>query len=279
MRSRTTTREFRLTKRQRIAKAWKRFRLRISGVPGEARPMFVFGAQRSGTTMLLNTIQGHVQVEYFDENDEEAFDHLRLRDLEAIDGIVKRSRGKLNIFKPICDSQHARKILDGVPSALGLWIYRRYEDVVNSALRNFDIHREFLRWMIEDPERARWRAENVTAENMQLVRHYYDKGASDPSSRALIWYLRNFQYYQQKLDQDPRVLLVCYERLVTDPHAEFSRVFKFSGLSGDSGTLAKVHSRSIKKNKVPEIEPEIRQLCDGLFARLDKTRDEQGALE
>ena len=54
-----------------------------------------------------------------------------------------------------------------------------------------------------------------TSGNMQLIKEQYDRKISDASSRGLIWYLRNYQFFQQKLDSDPRILMVNYEFLMT----------------------------------------------------------------
>ena len=69
--------------------------------------------------------------------------------------------------------------------------------MLNSSLRQFREHREYLYYMLHDRKKAAWRVENVTAQDLELVKGYYEKGISDASSRALIWYLRNKLYYQQ----------------------------------------------------------------------------------
>ena len=257
-----------LTKRQRLRKGLKRLRHWLGPAPAASVPVFICGEQRSGTNFLMDVLERCRETECFHENDEEAFDNYVLRDGPTLEHLVSQSRARIVAFKPICDSQHLSALLERFPQAKGLWAFRRYEDVVNSSLRNFTQHRDYLDLMLHRPEQAKWRVENVTDADMALVRRFYDKGVSDASARALIWYLRNSLFFQQGFDTDQRVQLTCYEDLVTDPRSSFAEVFAFLGMSEnpDAGGIA--FDSSLGKNAPPELDPEIADLCDALHARL-----------
>ncbi len=257
-----------LTKKQKFKKVLKRVVLRLSGSKGAGVPVFVFGEQRSGTNMLMNVIKFSNEVECFDENDDEAFDNYVIRDNKRILGLINKSYGKIVVFKSISDSQNAKQLLDNFSVGKGIWIYRRYYDVVNSSLKNFKEHNTYLHYMLYEPEIAKWRRENVTEEHMALVRYYYKKGVSDASARALIWYLRNSQYFQQGLDNDDRVLLVNYEKLVMNNIVEIKRVCGFLCIDFNMKFLKDVHSKSIKKNNDPEIDQEIDRMCEKMYNKL-----------
>lgn len=80
-----------LTKRERINKAVKRFRLFVRASAGNARPAFIFGMQRSGTNMLIRSLGRHPDRECYYENDDEAFDNCVIRDADRINALVARS--------------------------------------------------------------------------------------------------------------------------------------------------------------------------------------------
>jgi len=258
-----------LTKRERLSKVAKRISLALHSPGRGTVPVFIFGVQRSGTNMLIRTLNRSPRTECYYESDEEAFEKFRLRDAGTIAALIGRSRADAVVFKPIADSQNARDILAMHPGAKAIWAYRRYEDVVNSALRNFKQHREFLRLMIEEPSVADWRVEKVPAEDMNMVRHYYQAGVSDASIRALIWYLRNHHLFRQNLQRDRNLMLVNYERLVESPDSEFRRVFAFLGLRFSRKLVETVHKDSVRKNPCPEIDPEIRKLCETMWTKLE----------
>lgn len=268
-----------LTKKQRIYKLIKRVRLWISGQKSQAYPVFVFGCHRSGTNMLMNVLNRSGQVECYHENDEEA-QVVRLRDYTTISRLIKKSFAKVVTFKPATESQNATKILNAHQGSKGIWIYRRYQDVTNSSLRNFKEHYKYLHYMLFEPERADWRIENVSPEDMKLVEKYYNKKVSDASARTLIWYLRNHLYFQQNLgDKDERVLLVNYERLVSNPHLQFKRIFDFIGARYIERFANSVFSTSINKSPFPEIDSEIQALCDEMYENLESVLEQQQKLK
>ena len=118
------------------------------------------------------------------------------------------------------------------------------------------------------PQRAAWRIENVTPDDMALVRKFHDKKVSDASARAFLWFLRNKQLFQQQLDDDPNVLVVNYDGMVTKPVEMFERMFEFLGVDFRPRYARTVHSRSIRKSASPAIDREIAEMCDEMYVRL-----------
>lgn len=231
--------------------------------------MFIFGEMRSGTDMLLDAIARHPASEYFNESDDEAFVDYELLPLDGIERLIDRSRAQVVAFKPIADSHSARQILDRFAIAKALWIYRRYPDAVNSALKLFKQHNEYIRIILEEPETARWRARNLGEETLALLRRLYAQGLSEASARSLIWYMRNNLYFEQALDSEPRALLLKYEHLVANPNAVFRWVADFLDLPFHPAMGNRVFRSSVNKEPGHEIEPEIEDLCEGLQHQLD----------
>ncbi|MFQ5462385.1 MAG: sulfotransferase [Phycisphaerae bacterium] len=261
-----------LTTKARVAKTVRRVRQRLTGMRGHAVPAFVLGAQRSGTNMLMDVLGRCPYVEAFNETDPEAFDHYRLKPPASLVALVERSFARVALFKPICDSQKARVLLDVFPDGKVVWIYRDYRDVVNSALRQFQDHTKYLHYVLHEPDVAGWRLENVSDKSLDLVRQFHARGIDDASARALIWVLRNEQFFQNELDSDDRAMLVRYESLVQDPATEFEALFRFLDLPFDPSCVLRVSPHSINKHASPDIHPEIAALCADMTARLDRRR-------
>ena len=95
-----------LTKRESLSKWGRRAALRVRALDGPARPLFIFGCQRSGTNMTMRVIYNCPETECYWENDEEAFDNYRLKKLDIVDNLIASSRPKVIAFKPITESQH-----------------------------------------------------------------------------------------------------------------------------------------------------------------------------
>jgi hypothetical protein len=257
-----------LTKLERLEKFLKRTRLSFSRRDQGAYPAFIFGAQRSGTDMVASVFNRCPEAECYYESDPEAFDRFVLRGRAVVSHLAQKSHARTVFFKSILNSQNARCLLDLDERAKAIWLFRPYQDVVNSNLKRFKAHFQDLSEMLHDPEKAGWRVENVSVEDMALVRKYHDKGVSDASARALLWYLRNQLLFQQHLAHDPHVLIANYDRIVTNPIDAFSQIFAFFGLPFRPRFVAKVKASSIQRDPSPIIDPDIQQLCDGMFNRL-----------
>ena len=94
-------------------RGWKRCAQALRPAPGPAEPRFVFGCQRSGTTMLVQTLDRSPELWLYNEYHRAAFDdRLRLRSFEVIDLLINRCRAQQVLFKPLCDNQRADRNLE-----------------------------------------------------------------------------------------------------------------------------------------------------------------------
>lgn len=258
-----------LTKKERIYKLYKRVFHFITSRKQRADSVFIFGEMRSGTNMLIQSLNNHMKIECYYENDEEAFENYELKNKDIIKKLIAKSYARIVAFKPIADSQNATGILKFHENSKAIWIYRRYPDVINSALKNWAGHSNYLHYMLHEPEIARWRIENVSKESMDLVKKFYEKDVSNASVRGLIWYLRNSLFFQQNLNTNPNVLLVSYEKVVHNPTEEFKRIMDFIGEEFDERIVKDIFNTSITKKAPPELDKEILKLCDDLFEKLE----------
>lgn len=242
----------------------------------QRRVAFVVGCQRSGTNMLIQTLDRSLDVDRFDESNPRAFDDCRLKSKDVLDALCSRSDANCIIFKPICDSHRLTELLEQTPGSKAVWIYRRYRDVANSAVERWGDKTQ--RWLDDllqgggDWGTRQWNKEKITEACMKEVREASADGLSPHAAAVLFWYMRNRTYFEQKLEDDPRTMLTCYEHMVADPTPEVERVCRFLEVSFHPGVVRKVFSSSVQKRSFPETGPRITELCDGLLHRLDQVR-------
>jgi hypothetical protein len=86
-----------------------------------------------------------------------------------------------------------------------------------------------------------------------------------------MWYLRNVLFFEQGLDADRDTLLVSYEDLVQHPEPEFRRIFDFIDLPYDLWHSRKVVATSVSKRPPPPIDGGVRDECERLLDRFQRT--------
>lgn len=242
---------------------------------GRAAPpavTFVAGVQRSGTNMLMDVLERSFATDVIHERDRRAFERFQMRDRAVIRSLVTGSRAPHFIIKSLCELQHLTGLMEDFAPARTLWIVRDYNDVVNSMRVSFGNQAKQVRRIAKDRDSDGWQGQGMSDATHALVRARVHEGIDDSSAAALIWFFRNQLFFDQGFDRDPRVLLVRYESLVTQPEPEFQRIFAFLDLPYRPWHSRKVVAHSIRKAREPEIEAPIRELCEAMTARFDALR-------
>ena len=255
-----------------LKRGGKYFQLRWSfGRQQHTRPVFVLGAQRSGTNMLLEVLNASRHACVYNEDNRTAFDNLRLRPDTAVQTLIEKCCAPVVVFKPLCDSQHADRLLATFPEAKILWIYRCYQDSVNSSLRRHTGHVERARTVVlNENEKSNWYQERLDDTLISFARKHYREDIPRIEASAILWYLRTQFFYFQNLQNDPRVLLIQYEDLVTHPRENYQRIFDFVGCPFDERSCSIVRTTSIRKNEFGPISPALQEDCDALIDRLNR---------
>ena len=257
--------------------------LRIVSAGGQrptSRMLFVFGSQRSGTRLPLQILDQSPDIVTFSEGSAPFFDGVMLKPLPEIDRLVGRSMFPVVTLKPICETHRVHELLEHFPGSRGIWIFRRYQDCVNSASQKWSSGRESLRRLATgDLKGAGWRTGGLTAQKLALVRDLYQDGLSEHAANAVMWYLRNDLYFDLRVHERRDVLLVRYEDLVERPSVACVRMFDFAGVPVPRGYDKDVYASSVAKRPFPAIPDSIRQRCEALEEKLVGLYDaECGAL-
>jgi hypothetical protein len=258
-----------LTRREQLRKIFKGARQRLRRYGGPKVPVFLFGEMRSGTNMLLDCFDASPDTEIFNETDDRAFEDYELRTSSEIQRLIDTSPASHVVFKPTADGNVADAIMDRHANSRGIWIYRNYVDAVNSATERWVQHNEYIRMILEEPRKARWRARNVSPNQVDMLRSHYSRKLSEQSARALIWYLRNRFYFECGLDRRSDVQLVAYERAVQAPDRHVRRAFEHCGLRFKPSYTGKMFDSSVGRLQKPEIDAGIEKLCLDLLEEFD----------
>lgn len=245
--------------------------LRFSRSPGKSKEsVFVCGNQRSGTNMMMDVLERSYETDVYHETDERAFSNYEMRDKKTIQQLITRSVAPCVVVKALCESQYASCLLTYNDSVKLIWMVRDYNDVVNSMVASFRNMAQQAISIKKDRNAAGWRGRGMSDETHAIVCRLVQPEIDDISASALQWYFRNILYFELNLERDPRVLVVSYDSLVTNPREEFENIFDFLRIRFSSRVCNKIYSSSIRKKPPPVIDPAIRGLCDQLMNRYNE---------
>lgn len=273
--------EDRLDPRERIGTAVRKARWRrASGArPGTARPVYVVGLQRSGTNMLLRGLDAAPEIEARGENDKQLFERFRLRDSAVVGEAVARSRHRLVLLKPICDSHRVDLLLDdpALPRGRALWVVRDVVGRARSEVSKFGpANLIALRDIAAGQGETRWQGERLPASSVELVRSFDTASMTPHTAAALFWVVRNGLFFELGLDERDDVLLVSYDAFAREPEAEMRRICAFLDFPFSHRLSEHVSPRTTHGDATLDIDPRVLGLARDLQARLDRHREQQG---
>ena len=263
---------YRLERLQGMARASYKFAkhcaTRAIGNTRGHKVVFVAGVQRSGTNMVMDVLERSPDTRVFHENDPAAFEKFQLRDDRVLQRLAN-SVAPCVVFKALCDSHRVLRLVDGFRGSSAIWVYRNYDDVVASHRVSWPKGRNNIDLLVRDRAAAGWRGHGMTNETWELVKAHYHPELSIASANALFWYYRNQLFFDQRLEQEPRVCVVKYEEFATNPQIEVGRMAQFLGIAATRAMSDHIRGSSVKRRPVAEIEPPVRRLCDEMLQRLE----------
>lgn len=261
-----TKKIFALIDKNRLAlrkSVWRRF----NNHAPNARAAFVFGAQRSGTTLLLACLDKSMEIEVLGE-ESRAMKNYRIRSDEEIREIVRTSPHKVVLFKPLTDSHKARHFLALCGASSGIWAYRRAADRAYSAVQKFGDHNlQVLSALASGKMLDSWQAQGLTETELGIIRSFDYADLSAQAAAAVFWLIRNSLFFSNGLEKEDKVLPVAYEDIVSDPQGMIRGICRFIGCEYDHRMTDDVHAKSVGRKEV-DIPPSIIEMCDGMYDRL-----------
>ncbi len=239
----------------------------------EKNVSFIFGCQRSGTTVLLKVLDKSINAKAYGEGEEPYFHpksselRLRLVSNKDITRLLDKELCQNIILKPLYESQRATELSNFFEQSRILWTYRNFNDSIDSHVRYYTKQDavEYVRQIV-GRERM-WMNENIDHEHLDELTPIIN-GLDNPyDAYAVYWYCRNLQF--KKLDGNPRVMPVKYERLVNDPVAYLPKIFRFLDLEFSEWMATGIYSDAVNKRIDFQLSDDIMTKCEQLQKYLD----------
>ena len=243
-----------------------------------ARCFMIFGCQRSGTSITQKVLGRSDRIEIYGElhlaahyrpYDQTTTD-MRFRSKEEIRRLLLATYKDIVVFKPIHESQYAQELLDR-HRAKAIWLYRHYDDVARSAVAMFgDRLRDFVHRIRNDEwGDLGWMVEGMSRDTILTLKDLANPELSAHEGACLFWWSRNRYFIEKEYYKDPRFLLLKYDRMCSDPVAEFARVFRFLEAPFHANYVDQIRSSSpCEKSPLP-MRKDILQLCQQCLLDLD----------
>ncbi|MGH9381475.1 MAG: sulfotransferase domain-containing protein [Thermoanaerobaculia bacterium] len=241
--------------------------------PGNSVPVFVFGKQRSGTTMLMEVFHARADTEVYNERrHSEVYVDFRVRGFEVVEEVIRRSKAPFVCFKPLADSHLIREFASRFPGARVIWAYRNYVDAARSSLRKFGHATRAIRLVCTGQAGGGWFAEALSADTVRTLRAVYRPTLSALDFSCLVWWARNRLVFELELDRLPNTYISKYEDIVNDRQGALAALFTFVGMPHDEKAVRRVSGPRPGARELPVLDVEVRRLCDELLVGLDALR-------
>lgn len=241
----------------------------MAGPRPTTRCLFLVGAQRSGTTMLLEELSAQPDLEAHGEGSPELMHDYRLISVERLQEVRAATVARLLVAKPLCDSQWVDRLLQLVDGSRAIWVFRAWPDVVNSMLRMWPGHfaEVAARFLAADDAWLKWRSERIEPATRRRLLDLLDAaGDDDAAAAAVFWWQRNRLFFDLVLHQRPDfVRPLRYRDFVTDVERWLQRLLRFAGSDATVQPTRRVHAQSLGRDPEPGVPAPIREANDRLF--------------
>jgi sulfotransferase family protein len=245
----------------------------------QRRALLVFGCQRSGTTMLQQSLLDcSWRVIILEEHDRRLVrpsdpEHLRWDSLDRVSPRVMALPFELVVSKPLVESHRVRELLDSFERAKAIWMLRHYRSVARSNLQRFgaDNGQRDLRLLVKRGP-ANWRGVG-TEEVRDRVAALLTSNLSPLDAAAVFWWARNRLYLDQELWSDDRIRVMRYEVLLEYPQECLQALSEFVDIQLPMTAM----KRRIRPAAAAhaELRPDVECLCSELLEKFEKVPDFQ----
>jgi Sulfotransferase domain len=230
--------------------------------------VFLSGVHRSGTNMMMRILERCIDTDVFHESDARAFSNYMMRGDEILRELIERSPSRRIVFKALHEAHELRTLMTKFQPSRSIWMYRHFDDVVNSILERWPRSRNMMDQIITKADAGGWRELGMTDRTREFLASLYHKSMNDATITALFWYQRNQLLFDQKLECDRNCMLVNYGELAQTPVENLRAICAFLDITHTSYMHRMVHAHSIAKRPSPPIEPRVRAFCQDMYQRL-----------
>lgn len=241
---------------------------------GDSQLAFIFGCQRSGTTMLSRAIGLSPQVREYGEGDPAYFEWAgapRLLPATRVESRLAGERNCLVLLKPLCESQRAAELLARFPQSKALWIYRDFHGCVQSHVNYYRQFHDGLAYVKEmlDLNTPCWKNENLGDSVKACLESASARALNLESAYALYWLARNSLVHDLPPD---RVKVVKYEQILACPNESLRSIFEYLSVPYRSKFSTIITSSPARSGSQPYsvIDDEIAARCREMASRLDR---------
>ena len=193
---------------------------------------------------------------------------IRLRPSAEIKRLVRKERNKNVLLKPLYDSQIAHELVKSFPGSKALWIFRHYNDSVDSLIKKYGSEWEgnsFIAPMLRETANS-WKNEKLSPRMTKILKQYSNMEIDLASGFALFWLARNSLYFDTRKKID--IMLVNYEEIVKSPESEIARIFAFLEIPFKLKYAKITNRKSLYKPVDFKVDAKIGALCEKMFKEL-----------
>lgn len=244
----------------------------------EKKIIFIFGCQRSGTSITSATFAKIKNVKSYPETDNlltdqdtsESHHTIRLNPLEDVKNKINNNKQYLTVVKPLVESQRALEIVNYFPNSRGMWLYRDYQDAVNSMVKKWGETTGIphLKPILTNNQNN-WRSEKLSDDIREQIKSLHKDGISNVDAWGLFWYARNSLFFSQDLQNNPKFVLLKYEKLVTSASYLSSGLKKIEIDNIDFSKAWNYNAKSVGKGKEMIFSEKVEQILKEMMDKLD----------
>lgn len=234
--------------------------------------VWIFGCQRSGTTLVENIFRHNLSSAVFGE-----FSDLSIHSKKTVLSSADRIQAKLlsqnaeyGVIRPLYESDRAFELIKIFPSSVGLWVFRDVDHVVDSMIRKWGGDFFKISERVESDEDGHWRLKEVASELQILI----DKGGGDRRAIAeaygRYWIERNQLPIKLGLHEDSRFLFLDYGHLVSAPKEVINRTLEEINHEVWSDFTSEANTKSHLRPVDSLLSDETRRKAESVLRRLQE---------